>query len=58
MRCTHRISSVPFLPAMPVVVHPDFGPIRRPTLRDPVGNSPVLNEPVEVQAWSSFSFRI
>ena len=32
----------------------DFGPIRRPFLPDPVGDRPVLNEPVEVQAWSEF----
>jgi hypothetical protein len=28
----------------------DFGPIRRPSLSDSVGNRPVLNEAAEIQA--------
>jgi hypothetical protein len=34
----------------------NFGPIRGPFLPDSVGDRPVLNEPVEFQAWSEFKY--
>jgi hypothetical protein len=53
MRCTQRLRLCLFT-SNAACSPSDFGPIRRPFLPDPVGDRPVLNESVEVQAWSEF----
>src|SRR5467141_2977114 len=54
MRRTQRLAAVPFFTSKDACSPSDFGPIRRPFLPDPVGDRSVLNEPLEVQAWSEF----
>jgi len=56
LHAAHRVCA--FFTSSAACSPSDFGPVRRPTLRDPVGNRPVLNEAAKVQAGLSFSFRI
>jgi hypothetical protein len=51
-QCAVRSASLCLFTSNAACSPSDFGPIRRPFLPDPVGDSSVLNEPVEVQAWS------
>jgi hypothetical protein len=52
LHAAHRVCA--FFTSSAACSPSDFGPIRRPSLHDPVGNRPVLNEAAEVQAWSEF----